>query len=55
MVEAAMRTVMVLLLASWSASVAALAQTAIADGQYPEGAACGLLSAGFLGATWMAA
>ncbi len=50
-----MHMVLVLLLASWSASVAALAQTAIADDQYPEGAACGLLSAGFLTATWAVA
>ncbi len=46
---------MVMALAAWSASMAAFGQMAIADGQYPEGAACGLLSAGFLGATWIVA
>ncbi len=48
-----MYMVLVLLLAAWSASVAALALTAIADGEYLDGMVCGLLSAGFLTATWM--
>ena len=47
-----MHILMILLLGAWSASVAAFALKAITDDQYPEGAACGLLSAGFLAATW---
>ena len=49
---APMHILMILLLGAWSASVAAFALKAITDDQYPEGAACGLLSAGFLAATW---
>ncbi len=50
-----MHMILVLLLATWSAAVGGVALTIIAIGLYPEGAACGLLSTGFLGATWAVA
>ncbi len=52
---APMHMILVLLLATWSAGVGGIALMTVAIGLYPEGAACGLLSTGFMGATWAVA